>query len=209
MVLEQLACAQGRNDEQPNILLAQQLVEEQNIDSIKEIVENLANKNKKIANDCIKVAYEIGRLKPELISEYALTFIHLLNSRNNRLVWGAMQTLSTIAPICSDLLMEHLNTIISAINNGSVITVDKGILTLGKLASINKENNERIVPYLLKHLATCRTKEVPQHAESSLPAVTEENKADFIKVLQKREPYFTKHQKNRVYRIYRELGLEN
>lgn len=208
MVLEQLACAQGRNDEQPNILLAQQLVEEQNLHGIEEIIENLSNNNKKIANDCMKVAYEIGRLKPEWISKYALTFIHLLTSRNNRLVWGAMQTLSTIAPLCSDLLMDHLKTIMSAINNGSVNTVDKGILTLGKLASISKENNERIVPYLVEHLATCRTKEVPQHAESSLPAITEENKDEFIEVLQKREPYFTKPQKNRVYRIYRKLGLE-
>ena len=34
--------------------------------------------------------------------------------------------------------------------------------------------------------ADCRPKEVPQHAERSLPAVNSSNKKDFIKVLEKR-----------------------
>jgi hypothetical protein len=41
-------------------------------------------------------------------------------------------------------------------------------------------------PYLLKHLSFCRPKEVPQHSEKTLPAVNTSNKADFVKVLEKR-----------------------
>lgn len=78
-------------------------MKDQDHDGIKAVIENLHNKDKKIQNDCIKVAYEIGELAPELVSGYASTFIQLLNSLNNRLVWGAMSALATIAYYSSDL----------------------------------------------------------------------------------------------------------
>lgn len=204
-ILNRLASQLDRRDEEPNIELAQELVSENNIDAIHEIIQNLSSKDKKIKQDCIKVAYEIGKLKPELISEYALTFITLLKSSNNRLVWGSMQALATIAKEVPEILMEHLHSIKLAIKNGSVITVDKGILTLAKLASVKNENNEKIFPFLMEHLKTCRTKEIPQHAESTLIAVTESNKAEFLAILQEREPYLTKPQHKRVTTIINQL----
>jgi hypothetical protein len=41
-------------------------------------------------------------------------------------------------------------------------------------------------PYLLKHLETCRPKEVAQHAEKTLPAVNATNKAQFLATLKAR-----------------------
>ena len=41
-------------------------------------------------------------------------------------------------------------------------------------------------PYLLNHLKNCRSKEVPQHSEKTLPAVNPSNKAQFVRVLSKR-----------------------
>lgn len=188
-VVYQLASQLGRSDEVPNIELAEEIAKGHNVDAIVEIIENLANKDKKIQNDCIKVAYEIGRINPELISNYAETFISLLKSRNNRLVWGAMQTLSTIAETASESILPYIKTIKRAMEKGSVITVDKGVLTLAKLAAVNKESNQDIFPYLLQHLENCRSKEVPQHAESTLIAVTDENKEQYLHVLQKRAQY--------------------
>jgi len=204
-VLNKLASQLQSREEQPNIELAHELVNSHNLEGIREVIENLANKDKKIQQDCIKVAYEIGELNPEFICEHALVFIDLLKSRNNRMVWGAMQALAIIAPLTPNILMEHLKTILSAIKVGSVITVDKGILTLAKLAAVNKENNEIIFPYLLEHLKSCRSKEVPQHAESTLKAVTNENKEPFLNVLREREPYLTEPQLKRVKRIYKQL----
>ena len=60
------------------------------------------------------------------------------------------------------------------------------VAALAHTAAANDEYNKAIFPYLLKHLSTCRPKEVPQHAERTLPAVNESNKDDFIKVLRKR-----------------------
>ncbi|QCR30971.1 hypothetical protein [Lysinibacillus sp. SGAir0095] len=204
-VLTNLASQLNRKDERPNIELARELMETNNIEGIQEIVENLANPSRKIKVDCIKVVYEIGKVKPELISDYAEIFINLLKSPNNRLVWGAMQVLSTIAEISAIVLMKHLHTIKLAVKIGSVITTDKGILTLAKLAAVYEQNHKRIFPFLIEHLKTCRTKEIPQHAESTLVAVTTETKDEFLNVLREREPYMTKPQAKRVQRIYRQL----
>jgi len=204
-VVTKLASQLNRRDERPNIELARELMDQNDVEGIQEIVENLVSPNKNIKSDCIKVAYEIGRVKPELISDYAEIFIHLLKSPNNRLVWGAMQVLSTIAEISSITLMKNLHSIKGAIKYGSVITADKGILTLAKLAAGNQQNQEQIMPFLIAHLKSCRTKEVPQHAESILMAITADTNETFLNVLREREPYMTKPQARRVHRIFRLL----
>lgn len=122
------------------------------------------------------------------------------------MVWGAFTALSTIAEISSVALMDHLETLLCTIRQGSVITVDKGILTLAKLASVDRSYNERIFPILLQHLETCRTKEVPQHAESTLIAVTDDNKPSYLNVLKLREPNLTNAQLKRITKIYKFLS---
>ncbi len=204
-VVDLLASQLSRNDEEPNIELAHKLVHEENYTGIEEIIENLTCKDKKIQYDCIKVAYEIGQVKPELISKYVLTFIELLRSPNNRLVWGGMMALATIAEVASETIMAHLNILKSAMKVGSVITIDKGVLTFAKLAAIRKENNDVIFPILLHHLENCRPKEIPQHSESTLLAVTDENKEELLKVLRKREKCLTAPQLKRVKKIYKTL----
>ncbi|MGM7700293.1 hypothetical protein ACSVDE_01140 [Pseudalkalibacillus sp. Hm43] len=206
-IVHSLASQQGRNDEQPNIELAERLVQERDHSGIKEVMENLHNKDKKIQSDCIKVAYEIGERDPGLISNYVLSFIELLKSGQNRMVWGAMSALSTIADQVPDTLVQHLSPILSAMKTGSVITVDKGVLTLAKLASVHESNNEKVFPSLIEHLKNCRVKEIPQHAESTMVAVNEQNKEAFIEVLQEREEYLTAPQLKRVKRIYKKLGV--
>jgi len=205
-ILNKLASQLERRDEQPNIELALEIVRDANIEVIPEIIHNLSNKDKGIRHDCIKVAYEIGQLKPELISEYALEFVKLLRGRDNRMVWGAMQALATIADLKAEILMEQLHEIQLAVKVGSVITVDKGIITLAKLASASKENNERIFPFLIEHLKNCRTKEVPQHAESTLISINEENKEEFLNVLREREPFMTPPQRKRITKILNTLN---
>ena len=79
--------------------------------------------------------YEIGYIKPELIAEYVNDFIKLLSSRNNRLVWGCMIALSTIAQIKYEEILELQNTFKNAIEKRPVITVDGGLKTLSKIAA--------------------------------------------------------------------------
>jgi hypothetical protein len=84
---------------------------------------------------------------------------------------------------------------------GSVITMDNGIKALALVASQKEEYRKAIFPILLEHLRTCRPKEVPQHAEKSLPAITAGNKSDFIQVLEKRLEDMTASQTTQLKKI--------
>jgi hypothetical protein len=184
--LNRLASSLGRRDEIPNQEVARDLAAVQDKAGIREIAENLWNTDKRIQADCIKVLYEVGSIEPELIADYAEDFVKLLRSKNNRLVWGGMTALSEVAKANPEVIVKNLNEIKKAKETGSVITVDNAISTLAYTAAATREYNETIFPYLLNHLAGCRPKEVPQHAEKTLPAVNSSNKMDFIKVLEKR-----------------------
>jgi len=185
-VLNRLAHSLGRRDEAPNQELARELVKRKDKKGIQEVAENLWNKDKNIQADCIKVLYEVGYIEPTFIAGYADDFVKCLRSKNNRLVWGGMTALAEVAKADPGAVFNHLDAIKKAKETGSVITVDHAISTLAHTAAANKKYNGAIFPYLLKHLSGCRPKEVPQHAEKTLPAVNASNKADFIKVLEKR-----------------------
>jgi len=185
-VLSRIAHFQGRRDEVPNQELARDLTAHKDRAGIREIAAHLADKNKDIQADCIKVLYEIGYLDPSLVAEYADNFVKLLKSRNNRLVWGGMTALGTVAEVKADVIFAHLAEIQRAMKEGSVITVDNAVQALARAASKSDKYNRAIFPFLLNHLKACRPKDVAQHSEKSLPAVNAANKAQFVKVLEKR-----------------------
>ncbi len=207
-VLEKIAYLQDRRDEVPNQELAKELVYAKNAEGIKEIAGNLFNKNENIQSDCIKVLYEAGYIEPEMIADYAGDFLRLLRSRNNRLVWGAMLALSTIAEIKADAIYENLEIVLKILNEGSVIAVDNAVKVLAAIAAQKDEYNKKIFPCLLEHLGKCRLKEVGQHAESTFSAVNEENRDEFIKVLERREDSLTGAQLARIKKLYKKLGIQ-
>lgn len=185
-VINELACSLGRRDEVPNQELARKLAADNDTAGIKELVDHLQDKNTDIANDCIKTIYEIGMIDPALIEPHTEDIVKLLPSRNNRMVWGAMIALSTVAGRQADKLMPCLDLIMKTTKSGSVITTDNGIKILGLMGSTKPEYRAAVTPFLLEHLRTCRPKEVPQHAESTLPAISSDNRDAFIAVVQAR-----------------------
>ncbi len=204
-VLTELACMQNRRDETPNKDLASELAEKKDTEGIKEIVENLWNKDKNIQSDCASVLEEIGRMAPELIQDYVSDLLRLLSSKNNRLVWGAMIILSLVADRKPQEIFDNLDDVVEAIKNGSVITRDNGIKTLATIASADEEYNEAIFPFLIEHLKRCRPKDVPQHAESIMCAVNSENQELYIDVLNQRFDTLRSSQQKRVKRLLRAL----
>src|SRR5580658_6598072 len=118
-VLDKLASTIGRRDTEPNKDLAEQIVAKNDKAAIKELVVNLSNKDKNIQSDCIKVLYEVGERKPELIAEYDKEFLELLSNKNNRLVWGAMTALDCIASINPKGIYKNLALILKISDTGS------------------------------------------------------------------------------------------
>jgi hypothetical protein len=205
--LEKIGFFLDERDEKANTELARELAETDDIAGIAEIARNLWNKKEAIRADCIKVLYEVGFLKPELIAHYTQDFLKLLVSRNNRLVWGAMYALACISSIQADELFGHVHEIEKAMNTGSVITVDNGVKTLAGIAAARTEYQAEILPYLLEHLAKCRLKEVPQHAESTYMAVSGDYIKPYRDILEKRLPEMTPPQAARVKKLLKRLDL--
>jgi hypothetical protein len=184
-VLKKIAFYQNRRDEVPNQEVARRLSLTRDTADIHEIAENLWNKEPNIQSDCLKVLYELGYLAPDLVAAYVDDFIRLLENRNNRLVWGGMIALSTIASLQADKIFPHLEEIKQAMEAGSVITNDAGIKTLTEVAARKEAYRTRIVPYLLERLAASRPVDAPRYAENILNAIGPADKAEFIKILNK------------------------
>jgi len=204
-MIDKLAFSLGRNDEEPNIELAKELVKTKDKNGIKTIVDGLNNSKEQIANDCIKVLYEIAAISPELISEYAENFVQLLKSRNNRLVWGSMTALVKIVSLNPDEIFKNLDIIVKAYEKGSVITVDNSISVFAELIKANKKYEKKVFPIIIEHLEKCRQKEVGQHAERAFVCINKNNSQKFKETLLKRRESLTEAQKKRIDKLISEL----
>ena len=204
-MIEKLACKLRRNDEAPNVGLAEELYKGNDAAGVKEIVDGFTGADKAVANDCIKVLYEIGERKPELIAGYADEFISCLHSKNNRLVWGSMTALAKIAKHAPKPIFDRLAAVVSAYESGSVITVDNSISVFAGLCEADESYAKEVLPILINHLQKCRPKEVPQHAERAAVCFKSENAGIFIEVLEKRQPHLAATGQARVKKLLKRL----
>jgi len=200
-VLNRLATTTGRTDDAPNKKLAVELVASRDGKAIKELVDNLSNKDKGIQSDCIKVLYEIGERDPELIATYHEEFGRLLASKNNRLVWGAMTALDSIAAVKPKEVHGLLPQIIEKANTGSVITRDHAVGILAKLASL-KEYSSTCLPLLLDQLRRCPNNQFPMYTETSASVIGQTNRAEFVDLMRERLTKLEKEsQRRRVQKV--------
>ena len=169
----------------PNQELALEIVGSKNAKAIKELAENLSNKNRNIAHDCIKVLYEIGEKNPKMIMGYTKEFGAMLGSKNNRLVWGSMTALDTIAQVNPMGVHDLMKEILTAAEGESVIARDHAVGILVKLASVREYKNEALTA-LLGQLRGSPVNQLPMYAEMSEAAFQKSNREDFSKVLRER-----------------------
>ena len=200
-----IAYYQKRRDEVPNQELAHQLAESEDKAGIHEIAENLWNMNKNIRSDCLKVLYEIGYIRPDLIADCVNDFLKLLKDKENRMVWGAMIGLATIADLQPHQIWDKIDDVINAVDVGSLITVVWGVKTLAHIAKVNQTYHSRLFPILLNKLQTCIPRDVSMHAESMLVAVDKADTATFLPVLEKRKPELTGSQLTRLNKVIKKV----
>ena len=186
-ILSQLASEQGINSTEPNKLLAKKLVAEKDVKGIKELADNLFNKKQRIQSDCIKTLYEAGELAPELIAPHADTFIQLLDSTNNRMVWGAMTALSACAPLVAPRLYKVIARIVDIADKGTVITRDHAVNILVSL-SAHKAYAPDALPLLLEQILAAPVNQMPTYAEKTATVIDAAHKEQLLDVIRKRLP---------------------
>jgi hypothetical protein len=197
-----LASALGRNDQRPNVELAEVLVAKPNAAVVAELVELLSAGTVAEQNDAIKVLYEIGERKSEVIADHVAAFLALLKSKNNRNVWGAMSAIDTIAALRPKEIRAALKDILAAADKGSVIAKDKAMSILSKLALAG---DSKAMPALLERLDTAAPNQFPMYAEMALPAVGA-HKAKFQEILTRRLPELPSAKQMRVEKVLRKLA---
>ncbi len=183
-VLPQLAHSLGRRDEVPNQELAAKIARENDKPAVNELVETLYHKSKDIQHDCIKVLYEVGVTKPAMIMEYLPVFLSLLQSKNNRMQWGAMIAIDMLTLQYPEAVYTALPAIIEAADKGSVITRDHAVFILIKLCQVKKYSSDAF-ELLAEQLRTCPANQLPMYAERTFPVVTK-CKAIFSGILRER-----------------------
>ena len=204
-ILNRIAYFQNRRDEVPNQELARELAKTKDREGIKEIAENLGHQNRSVRSDCLKVLYEIGYLAPELIADYASDFLALLKSKDNRMVWGALIALATIADLRAKEIWTQVDDVIAVMEHGTVISVVWGVKTLAHVAAQNKRYRQKLFPLLLAQIRKCIPRDVPTHAESMLCAIDDSNRKEFLAVLASREKEMTSSQAARLRKVMKKI----
>ncbi len=203
-VLDKLASSLNIRGTEPNKILARQIAADQDKEAVAELIANLNNKS--IQSDCIKVLYEAAEIDPKLILGYAKNFIALLDSKNNRMQWGAMIALDYITLENADLIYKSLGKIILIADKGSVITKDHCAGILIKLSSV-PACSLNAFSLFIELLLSCPSNQIPMYAEQAIPVINADNKDKFIRALQTRLPDIEKDaKKKRVEAVIKKLG---
>lgn len=184
-IIEFLASSQGSRSSAANIALAEEIASNGNRDAVSELIRLLKHSDRNIQGDSVKTLYETGYRNPELIASYYANFLDLLTNRNNRLVWGGMIALTTIANIRHKELFESLDLIMDTINKGSVITIDCGVEILAKLNNFDAYHNTTD-PLLMEQLLKCPIKQLPTYASKSLEHIGKHSTEGYKNIISNR-----------------------
>jgi HEAT repeat protein len=185
-IADQLANAIGRSDEAPNIALAEKIAKAGDKKAVKELIDLLDHKKSAVRNDVIKVIYEIAERKVDLVIPYTDAILQLLDHKDNRMIWGAMTALTAISSKKPEKMADHLPEILDAMDNGSVITRDHGIMILCAVAEI-KKHHEDCMELLLEQLEKAPVNQVPMYAEKIAAVISKSFEKKFEKILLSRK----------------------
>jgi len=183
-IANRLASALERNDERPNVALAEALSASPDPDAVAELAGLLTTGDRKQRHDAIKVLYELGERDPEQIAPHFDIFVSLLSTRDNRMRWGTMSALAALAPIRQHELAEHLDAILAAADRGSVISKDKAMKLICDLNAV-PDFNERLTPIILARLEVTAVNQVPMYAEFAAPTIAPAHKLAFRTLIEK------------------------
>ncbi|HEY6163123.1 MAG TPA: hypothetical protein VI112_17985 [Bacteroidia bacterium] len=204
--LDLLATSLGRRDEVPNVELAKEIVKKKDKKAVAELITIVQNEKKDLQHDAIKTLYEIAERDAGLVSSHCRFFITLLESKSNRMQWGAMTALERVTPGNEKIVYAALPKIIAIADAGSVITRDHAVNILIMLCKV-KAYQKNAFSLLLEQVLSSPPNQVPAYAEHALPVINEKNKKEFARVLTSRLKDIEKEsKKKRVENVLKKIS---
>lgn len=177
-----LASSMGRRDEHPNIALAEKIVASGDTKKVEELIALLQDAKQDVRSDCIKALYEIGDRNPAMIVSYADVFVQLLTDKQNRMQWGAMHALSSMASLVRSRLYKIVPKLLAVAAKGSVITRDHMIKILAEIGKEKKYSLE-MFHLLNEQLLNCPVNQLPSYAEKTAGITNKETKSILLQTI--------------------------
>jgi hypothetical protein len=184
-IADQLSSGLGRRDEKPNIELAIKIARTKNEKAVAQLISLLSNSLKAQRHDAIKVLYEVGERRPELIVRHTSLFLKLLRHPDNPMKWGAMSALSAISRVAPAKLAGHLVDIVNAMDEGTVITRDHGVYILCAVAKL-KNHYAGSVALLFEQIEKAPVNQVPMYAEKTAEVLAPHDHQQLIQIIGRR-----------------------
>lgn len=204
-VLGRLASALGRNDERPNVELGEEIARTGNKAAVRELVGALSGGTVAVQNDALKALYETAARWPDLVAPHLDAFVALLQSRNNRNVWGALQAIETLTPVRAKKVAAALPEILAAADKGSVIAHDKAIGILVRLTAAG--HGDVALPAALTRLGAAAPNQFPTYAEEIAAVADAEARLMLTAIVEDRLPRVVGRAKRaRLEKLLRKLG---
>lgn len=192
-ILEGLASVCGEKPSTANREAARQCME--NPLNIKEIADNVGNKNLKIAADCAEVMTMIAEEKPELISSYAETLFSYLNHKKSNVRWECAHALALAAHTMGDAISLKLEDILRVIEeDDSIVVRDYAIDIFAGFAKIGEVEAKTAYSYLTQAL-TAHNSRHAGHAIEGFINITSKTDLFDVEILKLIEPYKTAEKK--------------
>jgi len=207
-IQDKLAYAQGRRDQEPNKSLAREIAETDDHGKLDELISVFESRpHVGIQKDCVLTMAWIAEINPEMIAPHSDYFIGKLNDPVNRVIWGSMITLSSIAHYVPDKLFDSLPEILDAMDTGTVVTRDHGYRILITLYQ-NTTYKQDVFVLILEQLSRAPSNQLGQYAEKLLVVLDTSHKEEVIRVLEERRgdvtnPYHVKRLNKNLKKLYK------
>lgn len=185
-IQDNLAYALDRNDQEPNKLVAKQIVDAGSEVEVRGLVDFIKAKPKQRAqSDAILALAYVGELTPKLLAGQADFLVEQLKGPINRVVFGSMIGLAHIAHLQQKKLFDALPVIIDAMDVGTVVTRDHGYRIMVTLYQNDRFQDDMFL-LIQEQLMKAPSNQLGQYAERLMEVLNKSHLKLLIETLEER-----------------------
>lgn len=185
-IQDKLAFALNRKDQEPNKLLAKEIVNNLGEDGVHQLVDFFnTNPHKELQKDCALTMAWIAELKPELIAPQTNYLIGKLQDPINRVIWGSMIALAFVAHLEQERLYDAMPQVIDAMDAGTVVTRDHGYRIMITLYADSRFQEDLFV-LIQEQLMKAPSNQLGQYAERLIEILNKSHLNLLIETLEER-----------------------
>jgi hypothetical protein len=185
-IQDNLAYALDRNDQEPNKLVAKQIVDGGGEKEVEELVAFIeTNPKQRAQSDAILSLAYIGELSPRLLAGQVDFLIRQLTSPINRVIFGSMIGLAHTAHLQQKKLFDALPVIIDAMEVGTVVTRDHGYRIMVTLYQNDRFQDDMFL-LIQEQLMIAPSNQLGQYAERLIDVLNKTHLNSLIETLEER-----------------------